>query len=271
MIARITDSPPPSQDGPPFRVIIVGAGVAGLTLAHCLDKAGIDYLVLDKGIVAPPFGTTITLQPHGCRILHQLGILDDVLDSCSTMGKCYYRTPDGHCFLENHFFPIVRKYAGYDTRTMNRQLFLRILYNRLPDKSKVLEHQRVVDIIEEEESARVVLADGTEYVGDLVVGADGAHSKVRKIMWKNANKTIPHFITAAEKRCTIPILSLKLCSKPIAHPSSYGHHLQRHRGPMSTNPRIGSPRHAFNFERPFLVPAPLSADIHFLHRTLQTP
>ncbi|KAE8352204.1 hypothetical protein BDV28DRAFT_149239 [Aspergillus coremiiformis] len=148
-----------------------------------------------KGIVASPFGTTITLQPHGCRILHQLSILDDVLDSCSTMGRCYYRTPDAQCFLENDFFPIVKKYAGYNTRTLNRQLFLCILYNRLPDKSKVLERHRVVDIIEEKESTRVVLADGTEYVGDLVVGADGVHSKVREVMWERANRKIPYFIT----------------------------------------------------------------------------
>ncbi|KAL4775263.1 hypothetical protein BDW60DRAFT_204529 [Aspergillus nidulans var. acristatus] len=203
MIARIVDSPPPSQYGPPFRVIIVGAGVAGLTLAHCLDRAGIDYLVLDKGIVAPPFGTRITLQPHGCRILHQLGILDDVLDSCSTMGRCYYRTPDGKCFLENDFFPTVKKYAGYDTRTLSRQLFLRILFNRLPDPSKVLERHRGVNIIEETDSTRVILADGTEYVGDLVVGADGVHSKVREIMWEKANATIPHFISVAEKRSMV--------------------------------------------------------------------
>ncbi|GAB1213226.1 hypothetical protein ATERTT37_002375 [Aspergillus terreus] len=145
MIARITASPPPSQYGPPFRVIIVGAGVAGLTLAHCLDKAGIDYLVLDKGVVAPA--------------------------------------------------------AGYDTRTLNRQLFLRILYNHLPDQSKVLEHHCVVDITEETDSMRVILSDGTEYVADLVVGADGVHSKMREIMWEKANATIPHFISAAEKRC----------------------------------------------------------------------
>ncbi|CAI7658434.1 unnamed protein product [Penicillium glandicola] len=187
----------------PFRVIIVGAGVAGLTLAHCLEKAQVDYVLLDKGVVAPPFGTTITLQPHGCRILHQLGMLQEVMESCSTMGRCYYRTQSGKCFLENDFFPIVKKYAGYDTRTMNRQLFLQILYNHLPDKSKILERHRVVDIIEEKAFARVILADGTEYIGDLVVGTDGVHSKVREIMWNNANKAIPHYISAIEKRSMV--------------------------------------------------------------------
>lgn len=99
--------------------------------------------------------------------------------------------------------------AGYDTRTLNRQLFLRILYDRLPDKSKVFERHNVIDIIEEAESTKVVLADGTEYFGDLVVGADGVHSKVREIMWEKANRTIPHFITAAEKRCTTPLSTLR--------------------------------------------------------------
>jgi 2-polyprenyl-6-methoxyphenol hydroxylase and related FAD-dependent oxidoreductases len=88
---------------------------------------------------------------------------------------------------------------------LNRQLFLRILYDRLPDKSNVFERRRVVDIIEGAESTQVILADGTEYFGDLVVGTDGVHSKVREIMWEKANKTIPHFITAAEKRCTTPL------------------------------------------------------------------
>ena len=93
----------------PFRVIIIGAGVTGLTLAHSLEKSNIDYLVLDKGVVAPSFGTTITMQPHGCRILHQIGVLDAVLAQCSTMGGAHCRTPSGKSFAHNDFFGVVRK------------------------------------------------------------------------------------------------------------------------------------------------------------------
>ena len=44
----------------PFRVLIIGAGVSGLVLAHALELAKIDYVLLEKGVVAPPWGTSIT-------------------------------------------------------------------------------------------------------------------------------------------------------------------------------------------------------------------
>lgn len=92
-----------------FKVIIVGAGVTGLTLAHCLAKANIEYVLLDKGVVAPSFGTTVTLQPLGCRILHQLGCLDAVLANCDAMGGAQCRDPSGKAFASNAFFEVVKE------------------------------------------------------------------------------------------------------------------------------------------------------------------
>ncbi|KAK1507154.1 hypothetical protein CABS01_08334 [Colletotrichum abscissum] len=98
---------------------------------------------------------------------------------------------------------ISRYSAGYDTRTLDRQVFLRKLYERLPDRSKVREKARVEEIIEESSKTRVILADGREFVRDVVVGADSVHSKVREIMWDKANAANPGMITVKEKRAMV--------------------------------------------------------------------
>ena len=90
-----------------FRVVIVGAGVAGLTLAHSLEKANIDYVLLDKGVVAPPWGTSITIHPHGCRILHQIGCLDAVSAQCAPMELFKIRNSSGKSFMQDNFFDAI--------------------------------------------------------------------------------------------------------------------------------------------------------------------
>ena len=84
---------------------------------------------------------------------------------------------------------------------MERRNFLRIVHNQLKDKSKILTGKRVSKILDNEDGVTVQCSDGTEYEGDLVIGADGVHSKVRELMWENANASVPGYITATEKRC----------------------------------------------------------------------
>ena len=58
-----------------FRVIIVGGGVAGLTLAAMLEKFELDYLLLEAhDDIAPAVGAAIGLMPNGSYILDQLGL-----------------------------------------------------------------------------------------------------------------------------------------------------------------------------------------------------
>lgn len=46
-----------------FKVIIAGGGIGGLTLASALEKAGVDYVLLEKRNIAPRLGTSITSLP----------------------------------------------------------------------------------------------------------------------------------------------------------------------------------------------------------------
>jgi FAD dependent monooxygenase len=60
---------------PDFRAIIVGGSVAGLTVAHAFEKAGIDFVLLEaRDNIAPNLGASIVLFPNGATILDQLGI-----------------------------------------------------------------------------------------------------------------------------------------------------------------------------------------------------
>lgn len=60
-------------------VIIAGSGLTGLTLALMLQDLGVDYLLLEAyDSCTPNVGASIAIQPNGLRILHQLGLLEDI-------------------------------------------------------------------------------------------------------------------------------------------------------------------------------------------------
>jgi len=83
-----------------LRVIIVGGGITGLTLAHSLHHSNIDYVVLEKREeIAPQVGASIVVLPNGARILDQLGILDHLLDEIEPLNYGSLWTAKGKKFL----------------------------------------------------------------------------------------------------------------------------------------------------------------------------
>jgi 2-polyprenyl-6-methoxyphenol hydroxylase-like FAD-dependent oxidoreductase len=70
----------PSKINKGLRVIIVGGGGAELIRVHCLQKIGIDYVVLERRAeIAPQVGASIGILRNGARTLDQLGVFDDVI------------------------------------------------------------------------------------------------------------------------------------------------------------------------------------------------
>ena len=98
---------PQSQSGRPFRVIVAGGGVSGLVITHALNKAGIDHLILEKGVIAPDWGASISLWGHGSRILAQLGVLDALEAEALPLKILHTRDFDGKAFSEEGFFDMM--------------------------------------------------------------------------------------------------------------------------------------------------------------------
>ena len=89
-----------------FRIIIVGGSIAGLTLAHCLDKAVIEYIVLERSDnILSQAGASIGILPNGARILDQLGLYDAVESEIEPLDRSHIYFPDEFGFTSN--FPTI--------------------------------------------------------------------------------------------------------------------------------------------------------------------
>lgn len=99
----------PCQPSPfkPFKVIVVGAGVAGLAISHAFQRTKIDHVVLEKGIVAPRWGASITIWAHGARILQQLGCLDVLAANALPMKMMHCRDRNGVAFCSDNYFDMM--------------------------------------------------------------------------------------------------------------------------------------------------------------------
>ncbi|ORY63297.1 uncharacterized protein BCR38DRAFT_436448 [Pseudomassariella vexata] len=174
-------STPPAN----FRVIIVGGGPIGLTAAHMLSKAGIDFILLERrGTVTPQDGTSLAIAPQTLRVLDQLDLLEPVRWIDHAIRKKNIVTHKG--VLYNTTYPPIwaEEDHGRPYFMVHRPEFLETLYNHLSDADKgwIFTHKNVVDIESNPDGVIVKCDDGTEVDGHIVIGADGVHSRVRKEM-----------------------------------------------------------------------------------------
>lgn len=90
--AAQTDTPPPR----PFRIIIVGAGIVGLTLSHAFQLAKVEHVVLEKhDKVVSVNGAALIIWPSVGRIFDQFGFLPGILKSTTPVAQENRRWPDG--------------------------------------------------------------------------------------------------------------------------------------------------------------------------------
>ncbi|KAK6210531.1 putative secondary metabolism biosynthetic enzyme [Pestalotiopsis sp. IQ-011] len=77
-------------------------------------------------------------------------------------------------------------------------MLLRKLYENIGQKEKILLRKRFVQLDESENGVRVVTKDGSSYEGDILIGADGVHSAVRKEMHRLAHISSPGYFDKDE-------------------------------------------------------------------------
>ncbi|KAK2676895.1 FAD/NAD(P)-binding domain superfamily [Fusarium oxysporum f. sp. vasinfectum] len=166
-----------------------------------LERAGIRYVLLEShDKIAPQVGASIGLQSSGLRILDQLGCADELMSLVDIpLNNTYLRYPDGsvirhHSSVQDH---LIERH-GYPTIFIDRQMLMQVLYDKLDSKASVYPGQKVVSVLQLHNGIQVTTDKGRVFEGDILVGADGIYSTVRKEMWRIANETSPGYFPADE-------------------------------------------------------------------------
>lgn len=165
---------------PPYKVAIIGAGLSGLTLAISLHRQGISSHIYE---LRPPNTSTsgaLMLSPNALRILDTLGLYDRLKVQGYSFETISYKNHNQ--VTTDKYYLGQEKLYGYKALRIYRQILLTELRAEVKNLEIPITYGMKFSHIVSESSTGVEFAfiDGTIAKADILIGADGIHSNVRK-------------------------------------------------------------------------------------------
>lgn len=160
-----------------MRLLVVGAGISGLTVAALLRRGGHDVVLIDRRSGDADAGYALALWPHGTRVFHALGIHDEFIARAEPMGAYVMSDGDGVPLVESAMPAAVtdRGFVGVIDRGEMTSLLEQAA-------GEIRRGVTVEGFSETAADVQVRLDDGTSDTFDAVIGADGMHSRVRELL-----------------------------------------------------------------------------------------
>ena len=154
--------------------IVIGAGIGGLAAAVALQKRGWDVTVLERAPKLDPVGAGLAVAPNALRVLDALGLGGRLRKLSALQGAAGIQRPDGRWITRTDAGKAAVRY-GEPVIVMHRATLVDVLAEGLtPGTLRLGLPAEDVDPA----TGRVDTADGP-LTADLVVAADGLHSRVR--------------------------------------------------------------------------------------------
>jgi 2-polyprenyl-6-methoxyphenol hydroxylase-like FAD-dependent oxidoreductase len=163
-------------------VLISGAGVAGPALAFWLAKYGYRVVVVELAPGIRPGGQTVDLRGAGADVVERMGLLDEMTRRAMDQRGIAWVRSDGSRRAE---MPV----EAFDGNGVVSKLeilrgdLVDVLYEATSDIVEYRFGTRISELNRVDDTVVAALTDGSEVTADLVVGADGPHSAVRRLVF----------------------------------------------------------------------------------------
>ena len=163
-----------------MKALVVGGGIAGPAAVLALAKAGIESEVLERRpVVDPEAGSWFTVAPNGLDALEAIDVLDAVRDEgVPSRANVMYGATGRRLGNVSLGRPLAN---GVVALTMTRA-WLAALVDRAAARRGILVRRgaEVAEVTDAGDHVEATLTDGTVASADLLIGADGVHSRVRQ-------------------------------------------------------------------------------------------
>ncbi|PQE26387.1 salicylate hydroxylase protein [Rutstroemia sp. NJR-2017a BBW] len=188
-----------------MKVLIVGAGISGLSAAIGLRRAGHETILLDKSSLSQEVGAAIHVQPNASRVLLSWGFNTERARFVTAKSGIFASAHDLKTFDEQFFDHIEREYGAkfyYSHRVDLHEELMKLATEegegipaRVRNRAEVVKYNT--------EAGTVTLKDGSTLSADLIIGADGVHSAAVKEVVGFDNPAISTGVTVL--RTLIPV------------------------------------------------------------------
>lgn len=167
----------------PLSVGIVGGGIGGLAAALSLSRAGLDVHVYEQARALSEIGAGIQVSPNASRILHRLGLAGELARmGVRPLAWHQRRWDDGRTLLRTPLADDVVGAFGFPHYQIHRADLLASLLRALPPERLHVGY-RLTGLVDRGDRVEVRFENGVRIDVDLLVGADGIHSTVRRVLF----------------------------------------------------------------------------------------
>jgi FAD-dependent urate hydroxylase len=158
-----------------LRILVIGAGVGGISIARGLLRDGHDVTVFEQAPDVRAGGGAVTIWSNGATVLRQLGV--DMEGAGQLLSTLRVATSTGRPLTTIDLAAIVDR-LGAPVRMVPRRVLLERLLEGFPTE-RIRCNSRAVGVVTTPNGVRIEFQDGSWADGDLLIGADGLHSIIR--------------------------------------------------------------------------------------------